>query len=173
MQHVCTNTLQNLFMYVNSFGDYSSESLLYSFLGYKIQVIRFCYEAPLPAIDAADGSVHSPLAASAYVVKEKIWAGRQVLNVIFLNGEFISDNRWRCGAAMLTLQNIMDWARVWNSPLVDSIPKLKMIEIQKAGSKADIRVKFSSKNLLVPEVEYRISLSTTHGYYLFQAFKLT
>ena len=50
---------------------------------------------------------------------------------------------------MLTVQNIMDWAGVWNScvPAEDDIPKFEMVSFR--NGKADIRIKFSSENYVM------------------------
>ena len=96
-----------------------------------------CGTTASPPSDPLHGSGYK------YLVRGKIWKSKQVLSVYFLNKEFIDEHG---GSSVLTVQNIMDWAGVWNScvPVGNTIPKFKMVLFQ--NGKADIRIKFSSEN---------------------------
>ena len=65
--------------------------------------------------------------------RDKVWAGRQVLRVFFLNPDFVT--RWG-----LTKDTIMEWAAVWHQSDDDLIP---LFQENTVAKKADIRVKFS------------------------------
>ena len=65
----------------------------------------------------------------------KIWTGRSVLKVYFMNPEILEE--WANGTR---IDNIMTWASSWNSPLYDQIPRF---EETKDDLTADIRVRFS------------------------------
>ena len=110
----------------------------------SMQVIPFCCGGTvIPSFDPLHGSDQDH---SAVFARSKIWKGRQVLTVSFLNKEFIDEHG---GSSVLTVQSIMDWAGVWNSCVSpeDNIPKFEMASFQ--NSKADIRIKFSSENYVM------------------------
>ncbi len=69
----------------------------------------------------------------------KLWVGRDVLWVYFMNPKRLVKESWMCGKELLNVQNIMDWAGAWNSPTHPNIPKFKKTDDQ---DKADIRVEF-------------------------------
>ena len=93
----------------------------------------------MPIANQSSSSYHKPLAPGA---KSKIWRGRKVLTVFFLNEEFIFEQEWKLRSKQqLTVETIMEWAGAWNSYNLHSVPKFEMVPFQQA----DIRVKFSSK----------------------------
>ena len=108
-----------------------------------VQVMPFCSKPPLGYKPAQDGVARREGAAGAYVAKSKIWKDRQQLSVYFLNDEFI--DAWKCRSESMTVETIMAWAKVWNSPGYDNIPELVMKERNSRERTADIRVKFSSE----------------------------
>ncbi len=67
----------------------------------------------------------------------KIWKGRKVLKVYFMNAETL--DQWG-EEEILSTSTIMSWASAWNSPI---LPKIPRFEETKNITKADIRVKFS------------------------------
>ncbi len=66
---------------------------------------------------------------------DRIWHGRSVLKVYFMNPEKLVE--WKCETSIGT---IMSWASTWTSPHYPQIPRFEETEDTK---KADIRVKFS------------------------------
>ena len=65
--------------------------------------------------------------------RDKVWAGRQVLRVFFLNPEVLRN--WG-----LTTEVILDWAAAWQRHDDERIP---IFQKNFAARKADIRVGFS------------------------------
>ena len=82
------------------------------------------------------------LRAGACVVKEKLWAGRQVLRVYFTNPEVLEG--WKCEGKKMTTEMIMEWAGAWAQ--ASSAPQFT---VTKRKDKADIRVKFSGSLVLL------------------------
>ncbi|XP_064383859.1 uncharacterized protein LOC135332881 isoform X2 [Halichondria panicea] len=77
--------------------------------------------------------------AAAHVDREKIWKGRETLNVYFMNPDVL-DN-WKSRGEPMNFNTVLAWARVWNvSIFSDAIPSLAWRE---KAEKADVRVKFS------------------------------
>ena len=116
--------------------------MLYNLCSFP-QVVPFCSKPPLQFNSTQDSIVRREGAAGAYVVKNKIWKDRQQLTVHFLNDDIIEG--WRCGSGPMTVETIMAWAQVWNSPGHDNIPKLVKDERNSRERTADIRVQFSSE----------------------------
>ena len=87
-------------------------------------------------------------AAAACIVKEKVWKGRQVLRVFFMNPEVLEG--WKCGRKKMTTEMIMEWAGVWQQ----RAPSAPQFTVTERVDKADIRVKFSG------------SLNLSNGYSL-------
>ena len=102
--------------------------------------IPYCYGPPVgPTTDQSHSLDHNLLAAG---VGSKIWRGRQVLTVFFMNEEFIYEQKWESfHGEQLTVEQIMEWAETWNSSDVHSVIKFEIVPFQQA----DIRIKFSSK----------------------------
>ena len=80
-------------------------------------------------------------AASACIVKSKVWEGRQVLRVFFMNPEVLRG--WKYRGREITTEMIMEWASVWEQ--ASSAPQFT---VTPRVGKADIRVKFSGNNNL-------------------------
>ena len=72
----------------------------------------------------------------ACVVKEKLWKGRQVLKVFFMNPEVLEG--WKCEGKKMTTEKIMEWAGAWK----EASPAPEFTGTQRVD-RADIRVKFS------------------------------
>ena len=102
--------------------------------------IPYCFGSPVgPITDQSHSLDHNLLAAG---VRSKIWRGRQVLTVFFVNEEFIYEQKWKSfPGKQLTVEQIMEWAGTWNSSDFQSVLKFEMVPFQQA----DIRIKFSSK----------------------------
>ena len=62
--------------------------------------------------------------------------------VHFMNPDFLEEGMWRCGAEPMTTATILAWARVWNTPFYEYIPRFELTEFAR---RADIRVRFSGK----------------------------
>ena len=95
----------------------------------------FCYGSPA---DQSSSSSHNLV-----TTRSKIWRGRQVLSVFFMNEELIYKQKWTVKeyyTKQLTVEKIMEWAGVWNSIDVHSVPDFETV----AFHQADIRIKFSS-----------------------------
>ena len=79
-------------------------------------------------------------AAAACIVKSKVWEGRQVLRVYFMNPEVLEG--WKCeGKKKLTTEMILEWAGVW-----EQAPSAPQLTVTRRMDKADIRVKFSGNS---------------------------
>ena len=93
-----------------------------------------------PPEDFPDGDVVSECspdgAGHAYIVQERLWKGRQVLRVFFMNPEVLEG--WKCGRKKMTTEMIMEWVGVWQQ--ASSAPQFT---VTTNDTKADIRVKFS------------------------------
>ena len=103
--------------------------------------IPFCYGSPsAPIADPCSSLDHTPLPVGA---GSKIWKGKQVLTVFFMNEELLYEQEWKSSFTeqQLTVELIMKWAGVWNSSDLHSVPKFEMVPFEQA----DIRIKFSSK----------------------------
>ena len=102
--------------------------------------VPYCYGSPVgPTTDQSHSLDHNLLAAGA---RSKIWRGRQVLTVFFMNEEFIHEQKWKSfPAKQLTVEQIMEWARTWSSSDFHSVLKFDVVPFHQA----DIRIKFSSK----------------------------
>ncbi len=73
-----------------------------------------------------------------------LWDVKQVskLKVHFLNPDILEKEHWKCGhASPLTVNNVLDWANVWNSH-ADNYPQIA--DELATREKADIRVEFRS-----------------------------
>ena len=95
-------------------------------------------ELPEEEIDA--GCSGTPGAAAAYVSTQKLWKGREILKVHFLNPSVLkswTSGRGRSEVSMSTSM-VLEWANVWNQ--CDAIPEFVEIDTAK---RADIRVMFS------------------------------
>ena len=102
--------------------------------------VPYCYGPPVGlTTDQSHSLDHNLLAAGA---GSKIWRGRQVLTVFFMNEEFIYEEKWKSSRGyQLTVEQIMGWAGTWNLSDFHSVPKFEMVPFQQA----DFRIKFSSK----------------------------
>ena len=67
-----------------------------------------------------------------------IWKGKEVLNVCFMNPEYLSE--WQCRGEPMNINTILAWARVWN---LVPCPQIPLFEVTTDKEEADIRVKFS------------------------------
>ena len=76
---------------------------------------------------------------SIYMYRDKVWAGRQVLRVFFLNSGVLTG--WG-----LDVDTILEWAAVWRQTDDDRIPLFQKCTTSK---KADIRVMFSGIVLFI------------------------
>ena len=76
---------------------------------------------------------------SIYMYRDKVWAGRQVLRVFFLNPEALRS--WG-----LTTEIILDWAAVWQQQEDEKIPIFQKCF---AARKVDIRVGFSGTVIML------------------------
>lgn len=65
------------------------------------------------------------------------------LKVHFLNPGLLEEEKWMCGRAQLTINNVLDWAGVWNSHAVH-YPKISDDFATK--EEAQIRVLFTSNS---------------------------
>ena len=118
---------------------------VYMYVLVPLQEIPICFEPPSftdPKQEAAGARVH---AAGAYIAKTKTWLGRQTLSVYFMNEDFIEQHGWRCGLSSMTVDTIMAWANVWNSPGYEKIPRLVRTDLSTQTRRADIRVQFSGE----------------------------
>ena len=79
-------------------------------------------------------------AQAAAVATEKIWKGRQQLNVYFMNSDDIDEWGWKCRGEPMNKNTILAWARVWNFV---KYPEIPIFESNDRADKADIRVLFS------------------------------
>ena len=84
-----------------------------------------------------------PGAAAPHISKGKVWKGRKLLKVYFMNPDDIDDWGWKCRGEPMNINTIFAWARVWNFVGFKEIPTFEFVEI---ASQADIRVKFSSEH---------------------------
>ena len=75
-------------------------------------------------------------AAAALIVKSKVWEGRQVLRVYFMNPKVLEG--WKCEGKKMTTDMIMEWAGAW-----EQAPSAPQFEVTPKVDKADVRVKFS------------------------------
>lgn len=96
-----------------------------------------CYNAHKESIENGDAS-RPQETAGAYVAKTKIWRGRDVLKVYFMNPDYLSQ-----GTYPLTLATVVSWAKTWSTSLVPNIPKFEQTD---SVENADIKVKFGGKN---------------------------
>ena len=113
-------------------------------------VIPFCYGSPVALnADRSSSLIHKP---SANGSRSKIWNGRQVLTVFFMNEELIYEQEWTKetfyqvvsnSEKQLTVEQIMEWVETWNPTDLRSIPKFEIVP----SHQADIRIKFSSMYL--------------------------
>ena len=101
-----------------------------------MQLVPHC-SGPLKPIRDCDASNPEPQSDAAYFTREKIWKDRDALTVYFMNENFIDG--WRTGSCCMNTQNIVDWAKVWNSSGSEKIPKFRKVDRQPKGG-ADIRV---------------------------------
>ncbi len=72
---------------------------------------------------------------TVHMYRNKIWAGRELLKVTFLNPDVL--NSWG-----LTRDNILDWAKVWDVGN-EKVPTFKQVP---KASRADIRVLLSGNS---------------------------
>ena len=90
--------------------------------------------------DSSTGPVTVPsgdiLRAAACVAKEKLWKGRQVLKVYFMNSDALKG--WESGKKNMTTETIMEWAGTW-----EKAPSAPQFTVTTRVDSADIRVKFS------------------------------
>ena len=77
--------------------------------------------------------------SGAAAVKSKVWAGRQVLRVYFMNPEVLEG--WKCEGKRMTPEMVMKWAGAWQQ--ASSAPQFT---VTSRVQRADIRVKFSGKS---------------------------
>ncbi len=81
-------------------------------------------------------------AAGAFLTKNKIWKGHEVLKVYFFNSRLLDD--WKCIGETMSVNTILAWANgAWRSPLYDDIPKFVLTEFPQT---ANIRVKLSGES---------------------------
>ncbi len=84
--------------------------------------------------------------AGAGALKTNIWpTGKDVLYVKFLNPDILKQENWKCGRAVLNIENILAWAAAWNTKKCLSIP---IFENTDRADSADIRVKFEGTKLI-------------------------
>ena len=100
------------------------------------QVVHFCPCDPDSYEDDYIFGCQNPAQAAAYVFRDKVWKGRQVLKVFFLNPEVLRG--WR-----LTTDTILEWAGVWQEKDVED--KIPVFTVASRKDKADIRVMFSGE----------------------------
>jgi len=99
--------------------------------------------APPPILVQQNNDGHSPAGVALGLVSiNKLWIGRKTLKVLFMNPDFIAENRWKCNGKTLKVSTIIDWANQWQAKGSPQIPKF-----ENAGSdkEFDIKVKFSSE----------------------------
>ncbi len=104
---------------------------------------RFCTTDDEKQVDPAESS-NIPIDAQGGVARyHLLWDVKQVreLKVHFLNPDILKKEDWKCGhASSLTVNNVLDWANVWNSH-ADNYPQ---IADELATKEAHIRVEFKS-----------------------------
>ncbi len=83
--------------------------------------------------------------AGAGALKTNIWTGKNILFVHFLNPDILKQENWKCGKAVLNIENILAWAATWNTKKCLSIP---IFENMDRADSADIRVKFEGTKLI-------------------------
>ena len=76
-------------------------------------------------------------AAGAWIQTKKIWGGRTILKVYFLNPSLLDS--WLYDDMKVDTANILDWAAEWNAPFY---PKFEETDSKK---EADIRVEFTGE----------------------------
>ena len=86
----------------------------------------------------------------------KVWKGRQVLKVYFMNPEVLEG--WKCEGKKMTTEMIMEWANAWEQ--APSAPQFKATSNVKI---ADIRVKFSGSLNFPVGILYTGSYTSCHS----------
>ncbi len=94
------------------------------------------------------GPLNVPGALPGSARRHLLWDVKQFpeLKVHFLNPELLEKEKWKCGRAPLTINNVLDWAAVWNSH-ADYYPKISDDFVTKED--AQIRVLFTSNSTLI------------------------
>ena len=101
----------------------------------------------MPEDQGSQNSVPRPKGAKGGFAKtDKIWQKRDVLKVYFLNPEDLDTKEWMCGKDNMNVQNIVDWAQVWNNATYPHIPSFEKTD---SKDKADIRVHFGGESKLI------------------------
>ncbi|XP_064401872.1 uncharacterized protein LOC135347766 isoform X2 [Halichondria panicea] len=107
----------------------------------KLRVV-ICTPAPDTSADDEESDEDDTRiagAAGAFLTKNKIWKGHEVLKVYFFNSRLLDD--WKCIGETMSVNTILAWANgAWRSPLYDDIPKFVLTEFPQT---ANIRVKLS------------------------------
>ncbi len=94
--------------------------------------------------------------AGGFALETNIWTGRDALFVHFLNPEILEQKKWKCDRGVLNIDNILSWAKAWNTRKCPNIPIFKKTD---RPERADIRVKFEGIIWVVILTYVRI---TTH-----------
>ena len=106
--------------------------------------VPYCTDS-LGEDEAKASSDTNQAGAGAGALKTNIWTGKNVLYVHFLNPDILKQENWKCGRAVLNIENILAWAAAWNTKKCLSIP---IFENTDRADSADIRVKFEGTKLI-------------------------
>ena len=111
---------------------------------YVFQEYSICTSAP--EVELTGGvSTNQGGDAAASVAREKIWNGREVLKVYFMNPDDIDDWGWKCRGEPMNIYTVIACARVWNFV---EYPEIPFFDVTERVKKADIRVQFSRTYVL-------------------------
>ncbi len=79
------------------------------------------------------------------------------LTVYFLNPDLLDTEKWKCGHAQLTTNNILDWTDAWNEHPNRNYPKIVDRVVSK--EEAQIRVLFNSKYIKLRSTQYFFAIA--------------
>lgn len=114
---------------------------LYNCFLLSFQAIPYCQDLDDSSDDEGPrGNSRAQGAAGAWIQTKKIWGGRTILKVFFLNPSML--DTWLYDDVKMTTASILDWAGMWNAPFYGKIPKLEETDSKK---EADIRVEFTGE----------------------------